>query len=161
MYVLNNKEKTMNTSTLTANLTAFYAVADIAATKWYQAKCSYFRSPSWQDAEQNRRKDDKAFTFRNPNFDHTRGYIAFLFYIANRVGGCKRRELCEAFKLKSVSFTVDTLRRAGLIELDTEYTHKFTVTLFGRAYLALAELARPDLKALKDAKQLLKAAASL
>ena len=56
---------------------------------------------------------------------------------------------------------VDTLEYAGLISLDRKYTHKFTVTPFGRAYLALAELARPDLKALKDAKQTLKAAATL
>lgn len=137
-----------------ANLIAFYAIADIAATKWFQSKCWYYHAPTWAECETKRKTDDKAYTFRSPNFTHPSGYIAFLFYIANREDGVTRRELCEAFKLKSVSLTTDTLRYAGLIELDTEYTHKFTVTEFGRAYLALAELARDEIQLLRDAKAL-------
>jgi len=146
----------MNTSTLTA----FYAIADIAATKWYLAKCCYVRR-TWAQAADERKRRDGAMTFRAPNFDHPRGYIAFLFTIANVEGGIKRAELAKLFNIRSVSLMTDTLEYAGLISLDREYTHKFTITPFGRAYLALAELARPNLKALKDAKQTLKAAATL
>lgn len=97
-------------------------------------------------------------TFRKPNFKHPRGYIAFLSTIANIEGGVKRRTLCELFKIKSVSLTTDNLQYAGLIKLDTEYTHKFTITPFGRAYLALAERARPELDILAAAEELKKLA---
>lgn len=139
-----------------ANLNAFYTIADIAATKWYQSKCAYFRHPTWAESKAGYPKDGKAFTFRSPNFGHPTGYWTFLTYIAAHENGLKRRELCEAFNLKSVSMTVDTLRRAGLIKLDLEYTHKFTITPFGRAYIALAKLAEPELTILRQAKELRK-----
>ena len=139
-----------------ANLNAFYTIADIAATKWYQSKCSYWRVPTWAESAKNHVGHYKGFTFRSPNFGHPTGYWTFLTYIADHEGGVKRRELCEAFNLKSVSMTTDTLRYADLITLDSEYTHKFTVTPFGRAYIALAKLAEPELTILRQAKELRK-----
>ena len=130
------------------NLNAFYKVADIAATKWFQNKCFYYNMPTWNDAAARRKTDSKAYTFRRPSFSHPTGYFALLRYIADKDNGATRRELCEAFNLKCISFTVDlTLCYAGLVKLDNKHTHKFTVTPFGRAYLALAELARPELEA--------------
>lgn len=132
-----------------SNLESFYTIADIAATQWFQRKeCWYYKGTTWGEAEKRRLGVDKAMTFRKPNFKHPRGYIAFLFAIANIEGGVKRRTLCELFNIKSVSLTTDNLRHAGLIKLDTKYTHKFTITPFGRAYLALAERARPELTSL-------------
>lgn len=141
-----------------SNLESFYAIADIAATQWFQRKCWYYKGPTWGEAEKRRLTDDKAMTFRKPNFKHPRGYIAFLSTIANIEGGVKRRTLCELFNIKSVSLTTDNLQYAGLIKLDTEYTHKFTITPFGRAYLALAERARPELEILAQAEELKKLA---
>lgn len=137
-----------------SNLESFYAIADIAATQWFMRKCFYCTMPTWADAAKRRLTDDKAMTFRKPNFKHPSGYIAFLRAIANIEGGVKRRTLCELFNIKSVSFTTNTLRYAGLIKLDTEYTHKFTITPFGRAYLALAERARYELDILATAEEL-------
>lgn len=138
-----------------AYLTAFNAIADIAATNWYIAKTAYFHTcKSFATAAQERLGDNKAMTFRKPNFKHATGYIAFLFFLANCGNGFTRRELCEAFKMKSVNFTMNTLTYAGLVKLDTKYTHKFTITSFGRAYLALAELARPALDILAMARDL-------
>lgn len=142
-----------------SNLESFYAIADIAATQWYKSKSSYFSSTrSWAEAAKRRLTDDKAMTFRKPNFKHPRGYIAFLSTIANIEGGVKRRTLCELFNIKSVSLMTGTLQYAGLIKLDAEYTHKFTITPFGRAYLALAERARPELDILAAAEELKKLA---
>ena len=142
-----------------SNLESFYAIADIAATQWYQNKSSYFNSSrSWAESAKRRLTDYKAMTFRKPNFKHQRGYIAFLSTIANIEGGVKRRTLCELFNIKSVSFTTGNLQSAGLIKLDTKYTHKFTITPFGRAYLALAERARPELDILAAAEELKKLA---
>ncbi len=140
------------------NLKAFYAVADIAATQWFRRKCSYCHTPTWADSAKRRLRDDKAMTFRKPNFKHSRGYIAFLSTIANIEGGVTRRTLCELFNIKSVSLTTDNLRYAGLVTLDTKYTHKFTITPFGRAYLALAEIARPEIELLAQARELLNSA---
>lgn len=141
-----------------SNLESFYAIADIAATQWFMRKCWYYKGPTWSEAEKRRLTDSKAMTFRKPNFKHPRGYIAFLSTIANIEGGVKRRTLCELFNIKSVSLTTDNLQYAGLIKLDTEYTHKFTITPFGRAYLALAERARPELDILAAAEELKKLA---
>lgn len=141
-----------------SNLESFYAIADIAATQWYQRKCRYgsYKGPAWSESAKRRLTDSKAMTFRKPNFKHQRGYIAFLHAIANSESGVKRRALCELFNLKSVSLTTDNLQYAGLINLDTKYTHKFTITPFGRAYLALAERARPELEILAQAEELKK-----
>lgn len=139
-----------------SNLESFYTIADIAATQWYQRKCSYFKVPAWSESSKNRHNDNKAMTFRKPNFKHPRGYITFLSTIANIEGGIKRRDLCELFNIKSVSLTTDNLQYAGLIKLDTEYTHKFTITPFGRAYLTFAERARPELELLAQAEELKK-----
>lgn len=141
-----------------SNLESFYAIADIAATQWYKSKCSYFTSPSWTDAAKRRLTDNKAMTFRKPNFKHPSGYYAFLRTIANLEGGVKRAALCEIFKIKSVSLMTGTLQYAGLIKLDAKYTHKFTITPFGRAYLTLAERARPELEILAQAEELKKIA---
>lgn len=141
-----------------ANLESFYAIADIAATELYQHKSSYYSHPTWAEAAKRRLTDDKAMTFRKPNFKHPSGYYAFLRTIANLEGGVKRAELCEIFKIKSVSLMTGTLQYAGLITLDAKYTHKFTITQFGRAYLALAERARPELEILAQAEELKKLA---
>ena len=131
-----------------SNLESFYAIADIAATQWYKCKSSYFMSTkTWDDASKCRLTDDKAMTFRKPNFKHPRGYIAFLSTIANTEDGVKSSVLCEIFNVKSAAFTTQNLRYAGLITLDAKYTHKFKITPFGRAYLALAKLARPEILA--------------
>jgi len=141
-----------------SNLESFYAIADIAATQWYQNKCRYFSTPTWTAAASRRLTDDKAMTFRKPNFRHPTGYLAFLFFLANCGNGFTRRELCEAFKMKDVSYTMNTLMYAGFVKHDIKYTHKFTITPFGRAYLALAERARPELEILAQAKELKKLA---
>ena len=98
-----------------SNLESFYAIADIAATAWFQRKGFYFTMPTWTDAAKRRLTDDKAMTFRRPNFRHASGYIAFLFFLANCGDGFTRRELCEAFKVKSVNFTMNTLVYAGFV----------------------------------------------
>ena len=140
-----------------SNLESFYAIADIAATQWFQRKCSYFNSDktkSWDEAATRRLTDKKAMTFRAPNFNHPRGYLKFLTTIANVEGGLHRRTLCELFNITSISLMTNTLRYAGLIQLDTIRTHKFTITPFGRAYIALAYRARPELELLAQAKEL-------
>ena len=142
-----------------SNLESFYAIADIAAIQWYKCKSSYFMSTkTWADAAKRRLTYDKAMTFRKPNFKHPRGYISFLLTIANVEDGVKRNTLCELFNVKSVAFTTENLRCAGLITLDTKYTHKFKITPFGRAYLALAERARPEIEILAQAEELKKLA---
>lgn len=142
-----------------SNLESFYAIADIAATQWYQRKISYFtKTRSWAESSARRLTDKKAMTFRVPNFNHPRGYFKFLTTIANVEGGLHRRTLCELFNITSVSLMTGTLQYAGLIHLDTVHTHKFTITPFGRAYIALAERARPELEILAAAKELKKLA---
>jgi hypothetical protein len=125
----------------------FNAIADIAAANHYRAVCSYFR-PCVMTDEQCLGKIELANAkghpgwgepdFRHPT-DHARGYWCVLKLIANAAGGLTRRELCEALKLKSISFQARRLEGAGFIKLDRDHTHKFTVTSFGKAYIAAVE----------------------
>ena len=138
------------------NLKTFYSVADVAATQWYCNKYYYKSEMTWVTAAHKRLTDSKAMTFRSPNFKHATGYIAFLSYIADCEKGATRREICDAFNVKSVNLSMDTLCYAGLVKLDSKYTHKFTITPFGRVYLKFAKLVQSELETIAQAKELMK-----
>lgn len=128
----------------------FNAIADIAAVNHYRAKHHLWRCVSKMTDmaileivrhPRNYSSFIRPFTFRNPT-GHARGYYSLLKFIASFENGIKRKDILEHYSLKSMSLQLDNLEYAGLIALDrSEHacTHKFTVTSFGKAYLAAAE----------------------
>lgn len=128
----------------------FESIANIAAINHYRAKHSYMSPLNATDDEILRNIEcvnkeghlpGKSWshygcrTFRSPN-NHPTGYWNVLKYIASDRHGFKRREIHAHFNLKSMSMQLDNLEYAGLIRLDRKYTHKFTVTDFGKAYIS-------------------------
>jgi len=135
----------MKNLTLKRRTNLFNEICDIAMTDHYLCRNSrYVNAKNHTRAEWTElirdgieRGDLKYPNFRCPT-THKRGYLSFLKYIANFEGGVKRRELMDYFGLKSVSFTIDRLMYAGFIT-HCEYTHKYSISSFGRVYLAAVD----------------------
>jgi len=135
----------MKNPTLNRRPNLFNAICDIAMTNHYLARNSHYVNANsrpraeWTEAirEGIERGDISYPTFRKPT-SHPKGYLAFLRYIASFENGVKRRELMDHFGLKSVSFSIDRLMYAGFIT-HCEYTHKYSISSFGRVYLAAVD----------------------
>lgn len=128
----------MNELNLTRRPSAFESIANIAAINHYRGRRCWLNPSRLTDEEILTKiftEGSQCPTFRCPN-NHERGYWKVLNMIADAKDGIKRKEICEHFKLPSFSMQLDNLEYAGLIKLDREYTHKFTVTSFGKAYIS-------------------------
>lgn len=137
----------MNSYCLTRRESLFEAIADIAMTNHYRAKHGRYVNfnETFDETKERLRKEIsdgvgnpfRVLTFRCPT-SHPRGYFSSLLMIADAAP--TRAEFNKLFygdghKGKSVSFTLDKLRWAGLVHLDYR-THRYSVTDLGRAYIA-------------------------
>lgn len=133
---------------LNRRVDVFNSIANIAAINHYRGQHSYFTGCKLTDAEilkeietiNSTGRNSRGWTsygchtFRCPNATPG-GYWKVLNLIADVEGGLKRREICEKLNVKSLSLQLRCLEWAGLISLDREHTHKFSVTDFGKAYI--------------------------
>lgn len=127
----------------------FESLANIAAINHYRGQHYYFTACKLTDDEiladivrinttgLNSRGCSVygCHTFRQPN-NNPRGYWKVLNLIAATEGGLKRREICEKLNVKTLNLQLRCLEWAGLVRLDRDYTHKFVVTDFGKAYIS-------------------------
>lgn len=139
----------MKSTNLTRRPSVFESIANIAAINHYRGQHFYWTACKLTDDEiladieriNTTGRNTRGFcsygchTFRRPN-NSPRGYWNVLSLIANENGGLKRREICERLNAKSLNLQLRALEWAGLIHLDSDYTHKFTVTDLGKAYIS-------------------------
>jgi len=140
----------MNSANLIRRPSVFESIANIAAINHYRGSHFYWAAGKLTDKQilddiesinatgRNTRgycRSSGCHTFRKPN-DNPRGYWKVLNLIAEIDGGLKRREICERLNTKTLNLQLRALEWAGLICLDREYTHKFKVTDFGKAYIS-------------------------
>ena len=139
----------MNSANLIRRPSVFESIANIAAINHYRGQHFYWTACKLTDDEiltdieliNTTGRNSRGYqtygchTFRKPN-DNPRGYWKVLNLIANENGGLKRREICERLNVKSLNLQLRALEWAGLIRLDRDYTHKFTITDFGKAYIS-------------------------